>query len=200
MSQILKFKITLEEIEPPIWRRFLVEDSISFESLHYIIQIIMGWTNSHMHNFQVDEKKYVEMDTKEFFSIDSMWSAIREDDKAEKLSEKETKLSDIITEEGKWFLYTYDFGDNWVHIIELEKIMSKQARKKYPICIEGERACPPEDCGSVPGYENLLEILKNKKHPEYKEMKEWVGKKYDPESFSVEKVNKNLKNVDYIML
>ena len=104
-----------------------------------------------------------------------------------------TKINQLIKSEKQKFTYLYDFGDSWEHTIVVEKILEKDDSKKYPICLEGERACPPEDCGSVPGYYNLMKIRKNKKHPEYKELiVEWLGEDYDPELFIVDWANARL--------
>ena len=89
------------------------------------------------------------------------------------------------------FLYLYDFGDNWQHPIEVEKIMDTEEGQKYPVCIEGELNCPPENCGGIPGYRNILEILNDKGHPEYQEMREWAGR-YNPKKFNKEKINREL--------
>lgn len=89
------------------------------------------------------------------------------------------------------FLYTYDFGDDWKHSIDVENIQDKEEGRKYPICIGGELNCPPEDCGGIPGYLNLTEILKDKSHPEYEEMREWTGR-YNPQKFNMSKINREL--------
>lgn len=85
--------------------------------------------------------------------------------------------------------YIYDFGDYWEHSILLENILEAKDKVQYPICLSGERACPPEDCGSIPGYEDLCEIMKNRKDEEYQEMIEWLGVEYDPEHFDVEEIS-----------
>ena len=91
--------------------------------------------------------------------------------------------------ENKRSLYTYDFGDNWEHIITLEKILPRKKEVKYPICIKGERACPPEDCGGIWRYKELLAILQDPNHAEYKETLEWVGKDFNPEYFDKDEIN-----------
>ena len=114
---------------------------------------------------------------------------------AETLTVGKTKLNTAIQKEREKFLYTYDFGDNWQHSIMVEKILKKDSSKKYPVCIGGERACPPEDCGSVPRYYELMEIRQDKKHPFYEErIVEWLGETFDPEKFDIEKVNEKLRH------
>ena len=220
-EKILQLKISLDGIEPQTWRRFLVKDSISFRKLHETIQIVMGWENYHHHEFEINGKILQEegfnpaegalrMLTKSskfqkmLESQDlSKGSASLDVTKLNKILEKEKRnkkdelsveipLSKFINKEGMIFNYVYDFGDNWEHSIIVEKIMEKDDQK-YPTCTAGERACPPEDCGGVHGYKELMEIRKDKKHPEYKErVVEWLGEDYNPELFVVDWVNVKL--------
>ena len=105
-----------------------------------------------------------------------------------------TKINDYLTKENMKFLYVYDLGDTWEHTLVIEKILEKDDSKKYPICLDGERACPPEDCGGIGGYEHLLEVMKNKKHKEYNELiVEWLGEDFNPELFIAEWVNARLQ-------
>ncbi|EKE02169.1 MAG: plasmid pRiA4b ORF-3 family protein [uncultured bacterium] len=200
MSQVLQLKITLEGIDPPIWRRFLIDDSINFKKLHKIIQIIMGWEDYHLYNFQIDKITYIEasQDSKNQFAVDAMWSGFKSGSEKKKYKDNEAIVSDFINKEKQKILYTYDFGDSWEHLINVEKIFPKEADKKYPLCIDGARACPPEDCGGIWGYQELLEILKDPRHPEYEErIEEWLGGDFDPEEFNLENINKKLKNIRY---
>ncbi|MBI5374423.1 MAG: plasmid pRiA4b ORF-3 family protein [Candidatus Schekmanbacteria bacterium] len=172
----MQFKITLLDIEPPIWRRIIVPENYSFWDLHVAIQDAFGWFDSHLHSFEINENDdfYIgipdpeEMDYKE---VKAGW---------------ETKLKEYIKEIGQKVLYTYDFGDGWEHEIEFEEIIDRETKK--PKCTDGARACPPEDCGGTPGYEEFCEIMKRKKGKEYKEMKTWYGKDYDPDEFDASKV------------
>ena len=225
MSKILQLKIELDGIKPEIWRRFLVEDSISFEKLHEIIQKVMGWDNYHMYEFKIGGKSITppedgfnpaEASFRTLFKSPefkkmlenrglSKGSASLDVTKLNKILEKERKdmkedaeietlLNKFINKEGTSFKYTYDFGDNWNHSIVVEKITEKDVSKNYPFCIDGERACTPEDCGGVDGYKELMKIRKNKKHSEYKEkIVEWLGEDYDPELFVVDWVNARLR-------
>jgi hypothetical protein len=191
MSKILQLKISLDGFKPLIWRKFLVEDSISFHQLHNIIQKVMGWDNYHLYNFDVGNN-IIQAENPQGMFVDSMWTMFRPKTKKIIPSEK-TKLNDIIKDEKQKFSYVYDFGDNWQHSIVVEKIMEKDPSQKYPVCIDGEMSCPPEDCGSVYGYEELLKIRENKNHPEYKErIVEWLGEDFDPELFVVDWVNARL--------
>lgn len=178
MARILQLKISLKGITPPIWRRVLVEDSIKFNKLHTIIQGAMGWGNYHLYEFDASGLRISEPS---------------EDDYEKIVDSKKIKLSELLKTEKQKIKYTYDFGDDWEHLIVLEKILEKEGSKKYPACIDGKRACPPEDCGGVWGYEELLEIRKDKKHPEYKEkIVDWLGEDFDPEYFDIKETDESL--------
>jgi len=176
MAQILQLKITLEGISPKIWRRFLVKDNLTFQKLHEIIQIVMGWGNYHLYAFCVGKEK-IGLPDPHF------------DNK--QLNAKKIKIKDKLSAKQK-FGYVYDFGDNWEHTLTVEKILDDNGTF-VPVCLGGERAGPPEDCGSYPGYYELIKIKKNKKHPEYQErIVEWLGEDFDFEKFNLNKINKEL--------
>jgi len=174
----LQFKITLQDIEPPIWRRILVPENYSFWDLHVAIQDAMGWTDSHLHGFET--KRYsrtrIGIPSSDEFNVKTRagWNI---------------KVKDNFDKVNKKMLYTYDFGDSWEHEIVFEKIVEKEIKK--PECLDGARACPPEDCGGTGGYENFCKIMKSKKGKEYQEMKKWYEGDYDPEAFDPLKVKFN---------
>ncbi len=179
-TKILQIKISIKGIKPIIWRRFLVKDSITFHQFHKIIQKVMGWANYHLYAFEIGNLR-----------IESEELAAGEYSDFEP-SEK-IRLSQVLSEKMK-LEYVYDFGDCWEHTIKVEKTLEIDPKLKYPVCLAGERACPPEDCGSVPGYYNLMEIRENKKHPEYEEMiVNWLGEDYNPKEFDVDTVNKRVE-------
>jgi hypothetical protein len=178
-KEIIEVKIVLNETNPPIWRRLLIPATITFFDLHHIFQIGMGWTNSHLFEFKVGDYTIGYIDD-QFEESEGIADA------------NEVTLETLLMKEGTQFSYLYDFGDHWQHTVIVEKLLKKEEGKIYPICREGSLRSPPEDCGSIPGFYNLLEILKDKKHPEYKETKTWLGRGYDPEKFDLEKVNKEL--------
>lgn len=177
MTKVLQLKIVLDGITPKIWRRFLVKDNITFHKLNEIIQTLMGWGGYHLYAFYVG---------KEQLSIPHPYS----DDN--QINAKKVKLKDKLSLKQK-FGYVYDFGDNWDHTLAVEKILDNKDVALVPICLKGERAGPPEDCGSYSGYYELMKIKKNKKHPEYKErIVEWLGGDFDFEYFNLEETNKEL--------
>ena len=185
-SKIFRFKISLLEIEPEIWRVIEVPESYTFWDLHVAIQDAMGWLDYHLHSFDPN-------------------SSSRPDNRAIGIPEGPMDSDFIagwtipITKHfigrGDSARYEYDFGDGWIHEIELLAIEPKQSDITYPRCISGERACPPEDCGSIPGYYRLVEILSDPKDPEYQDMIEWLKGHaknyypYDPEFFDADSVN-----------
>ena len=190
MNDIIQLKITLQGTKPSIWRRVQVEKSITFFELHHLIQIAFGWKNYHMYEFFIDGHSLGAPE-------DYMKNVPSTDEGV--IDSRDISL-DLIIEPGETFSYTYDFGDSWKHIITVEKFLPKEQEKKYPTCIDGELACQPEDSAGIPGFYNLLDILKDKKHPEYRETKTWVGRNFNPEHFDREKVNKKLLSLDkYIM-
>lgn len=183
MAKILQLKITLEDIEPKVWRRFSVSDFWNFDKLHRIIQKVMGWENYHLFEFKFGNLRILPPDE----------GYLEEDE----LDPKKVKIGEYANEEKQKFKYIYDFGDSWEHEIVVEKIEEDgiENSDKYPECIEGERACPPEDCGGTGGYERFLEVLRTGKDPlgeNVKELKEWLGD-WNPEKFDLEEINKKLK-------
>jgi hypothetical protein len=173
--KFFQIKMTLKNIKPPIWRRILVAPEIKLDRLHDVLQIVMGWTNSHLHQFE----------TPLGFIADPSFGL----EEAE--SSKKTALQSVLVGPKSHIRYEYDFGDGWEHQILLEKVVELDD-PVLAVCLGGVRACPPEDCGGPWGYDNLLAILKDPKHPEYESMTEWIGSKFDPESFDIEAINKRL--------
>ncbi|MGA2705616.1 MAG: plasmid pRiA4b ORF-3 family protein [Isosphaeraceae bacterium] len=176
-SVVYRLRITLADIEPAIWRLVEVPDC-SLGELHEVIQIAMGWQNTQMHQFVVNGKHFCQ--------------ALLDDIDLE--DEAGIRLSQIFKGKKKpRIVYEYDFGDSWQHEITLEKTLEAEPKVKYPRCLEGARACPPEDCGGAWGYADFLEAIADPKHPDHRDMKEWIGGKFDPEKFSVDKVNRELR-------
>ena len=183
IKDIYQFKITMKDISPSIWRRIVVPGSYTFWDLHVAIQDVMGWTTSHLHSFRrtINRNNYVTIETPSEEFVDDFGP--------EPLPERKEKIANWFSKELKTFIYTYDFGDDWEHEIKLEKILPANEKIKYPLCLSGERACPPEDCGGAYGYDELLEIVKNPKHKEHKETMEWLGGEFDPELFDCNNVH-----------
>lgn len=180
-KQVYQFKITLEDIKPAIWRRVQVDSDITLRQLSFIIQTAMGWVGGHLHLFYVGAGQYGPPDEdSEGLNDDSL-----------------AALSKLPAAKLKKFVYEYDMGDGWRHTLKLEAVLPAEPGKIYPLCLAGERACPPEDCGGVYGYEDFLKAIKDKKHPEHKEKLDWIGGSFDPELFDLEETNAALVDIDY---
>lgn len=188
---MVQLKISLKNSKPPIWRRVLVKSSISFYELHYTIQLAMGWGNYHLFEFKIGNYRIGILD-EDFDDPESGGSDV--------IDATEITLDEVLSKGAvKSFTYEYDFGDGWIHSIVVEKTFPLDPATYYPVCIKGKLACPPEDCGGLYGYYNLLEIISDKKHPEYEDMLEWMGGRIDPTEFEVEDVNVNLEDIEEIM-
>ena len=186
-APIYQLKVVLLDSGPLVWRRLQVSGDARLDWLHAVLQVSIGWTNSHLHQFKVGEACY--SDTRHHFA------EFEDDQKI--LEERKFTLRQIAPREQDAFGYEYDFGDSWEHEITLEKILPDTAPYSPALCLDGARACPPEDCGGVGGYDNLLKILKNRKHPEHKSMKEWLGRPFDAAAFDVEKTNLWLRKLKW---
>lgn len=178
---IYQFKITLKNINPQIWRDIQVPKNYNFWDLHVAIQDAMGWEDYHLHQFNMEDP---------ITGNDVRVGIPDEDcfDGYEIIPGSKAKISRYFLAPRDKAIYEYDFGDGWEHEIVLEKILLADEGVKYPKCIAGERACPPEDCGGSWGYEELLDIIKDPKHYEYEEIMEWLADDFDPENFTPEDV------------
>jgi hypothetical protein len=180
---VYQLHISLRDLKPAIWRRVLVPGSATLEKLHRIIQIAMGWSNSHMHEFTVGNTCYGVPDK----SFADTAPAV--------VSEKRATLSTCVAASVKSFRYVYDFGDSWEHNLKVEKILVADPALRYPVCLAGANACPPDDIGGPPGYQNFVQAISDSAHPEHQEMLEWCGGSFDPYAFDLESVNADLKRI-----
>jgi hypothetical protein len=176
-AQVYQLKITLRDIKPPVWRRVQVKDC-SLAKLHDFIQTCMGWDGYHLHAFEIGGEQFGEPDP---------------DGMMETEDSRKVKLSQVVGQGFKKFTYTYDFGDNWEHIIQIEKTLPAEPGVHYPRCTDGKRACPPEDCGGPWGYADFLDAIQDPEHERHEELLEWVGEEFDPEAFDSEAVNEELR-------
>src|SRR5262245_12263286 len=172
-QRVYQFKVTLLDTQPPVWRRVQVADC-TLDKLHEHIQTAMGWTNSHLHHFRVGEQLYGDpLLMQENFEVMGYEDSTT------------TKLSAILPRNGRRlaFEYEYDFGDGWRHEVLFEGCLRAEQGKRYPVCVEGARACPPEDVGGVWGYEEFLEAITDPEHEDHDGLLEWAGGSFDPEAF-----------------
>jgi hypothetical protein len=182
--QIYQIKITLSDTKPLIWRRFLIDPNETLFKLHKTIQIIMGWTNSHMHQYRKNKIYYGKVDKR-----------VEADFGFEVLDEKKFKILQVLDKLKAKLIYEYDMGDSWEHILVLEKILPEDDKIKYPVCLDGAMACPPEDSGGIPGFYNFLEIIGNPDNDEYDEMMKWSGGEFNPDEFNLHAINHSLQRM-----
>ena len=181
-NRIFQFKITMKEISPLIWRRILVQETYNYWDLHVAIQDAMGWLDYHLHVFRF-RRKHSRRVTEIGIPTEDRFEG-----EPEVLAGWEIPVSKYFYDVGVTADYEYDFGDSWEHEVVLEGVLRREAGQKYPACVAGARACPPEDCGGISGYYELLEVISNPSHEEYEETVTWLGKKYDPKAFDPENV------------
>ena len=184
---ILTFHLKLIGTEPLVTRTFKVSSESSMYVLHHIIQMMMGWKNYHLYQFEVGD--LVTADKR-------LWD---EEEIGPITDVKEVSVGDVFTEVGITAVYEYDFGDGWMHHLELVDRSIHPTQEVLPLVISGENACPPEDCGGIHGYKELLKVMKHPKHPEYRETKVWVGSTFNPTKFSVDLCNKELGKLNKYM-
>jgi Plasmid pRiA4b ORF-3-like protein len=182
-ERIYQFKITLQDIHPAIWRRFQLKDC-TLDKLHERIQTAMGWTNSHLHQFRINGELYGDP-----------WLLEEDFEEMNYKNSRETMLSRIVPKSGKRFCfeYEYDFGDSWCHEVLFEGCLRLEPGLRYPFCVEGERACPPEDVGGTSGYADFLESLANPDDDEHEERLTWIGGAFDPDHFDAEKATRRMR-------
>jgi hypothetical protein len=180
--QVCQLKVVLRGSEPPIWRRVLVPADIRLSSLHRVMQVLMDWTDDHQHQFTVLSEPQSRADSGQ---------------DVHPADESRFRLCDVAPTPGSKLLYEYDFGDSWDHHITVEKSMPQDGETPcHPVCLAGERASPPEDCGGVIRYACIVRAIRDRDHPENGELVEQYGPNFDPEAFSIERVNAWLESIE----
>jgi len=175
---VYQFKVSLKHISPAICRGFQVTDDITLYRLHLVLQAVMGWENYHLYQFTVGGLRYGEPDPEYGMT---------------QRNARRYRLWQVFGgKRGTRAVYEYDFGDGWEHDLVLEKVLPVDENVSYPVCLEGARACPPEDCGGVPGYQELLDIIADPASEGYAEVIRWLGGSFDPEAFSPQDVDEAL--------
>jgi hypothetical protein len=176
---IYQLRIALRGVKPAIWRRVQVPADISLPRLHRVFQVAMGWTDSHLHEFKIGGRP---------FGLPSAdWGGYYA------FPEHSVRLWQVVARPNMRFTYSYDFGDSWEHEVRVEKILPPEPGVHYPRGLAGARACPPEDCGGVNGYAELLEAIRDPGHDRHAELLEWLGGGFDPEAFDLDAVNRRLR-------
>lgn len=179
-DKILELKITLNDIRPPIYRKMQAPDFYTFHQLHHLIQLAFEWENIHMYTF---------------FDKDREISAFEDDfGKRKPENAKKIKLKERFKSPKDRLLYVYDFGDNWGHTVELEKVLEVDPSKRYPVCISGQRNAPPEDVGGIFGFEDFVEAMNDMEHPQHDDFVEWHSGFFDETAFSKSKINTRFRS------
>jgi len=173
--QIYQLKVALRQVRPPVWRRFQVRSDMTLEQLHWVLQLVIGWTDSHLHQFHVAR---------------AASGRARSAQIVESEDERRVVLAGALHKPKDRLIYEYDFGDGWEHDVELEEVLAVPPEAKFPWVLSGKRACPPEDVGGPWGYANFLEALADPKHPDHEDLSEWCGEPFDPEAFDVNAINR----------
>ena len=177
-KRVYVIHMTLNGSKPPIWRKLAMPSDIVLADLHEVIQIAMGWTDSHLHQFKKGNEYFVTKETPWGDPSDMEG----EDEEAVTLGEVCPKVKSKLT-------YEYDFGDGWEHTVEVQKIIEPEPGVEYPVCLGGKKACPPEDCGGIWGYYELLEAIADPSAEDHDDMVEWLGGDFDPDAFDLDEVN-----------
>lgn len=180
-TRVYQLKVTLEGVEPPIWRRMQVPGDTRLSMLHRMLQVVMGWTNSHLHEFVVGRTRYGEPDPG-FYDPE-----LRDD--------RRTRLNELARGKGAEFVYVYDLGDNWEHRVLVEDVLETVGKPLSPRCLAGERACPPEDSGGAVGYAIFREAMMNSGSESHELAMEWYGEWFDPEEFELDPINRRLASI-----
>jgi len=182
-DEIYQLKVTLMYSKPPIWRRLLAPSNVTLEELHYILQTAFEWTNSHLHQFIASDGQYYGELHPDYGDFDMR-------------DEGKFTLKDIAPGQGCQFIYEYDFGDSWEHVVVVEEVLLPDPAQTYPVCIKGRLSAPLEDIGGMWGYYAFLEAIKDPNHPEHAMYVEWYGDgEIDPDAFDLDYINESLRNL-----
>ncbi len=174
--QVIRLRVELLEIRPPVWRRIEIRADTTFWALHVALQNALGWTDSHLHDFELPTRD----------TGGQTWIGMPDfagDDDRKIQTEYDERLDRWLHHAGERFFYNYDYGDGWRHEITIEAIEPASRGTRYPSCLAGERACPPEDVGGPYGYQEFLEALADPSHPEHESWRTWIGGDFEPERF-----------------
>jgi hypothetical protein len=179
--EIYQLKVTLLGTSPPIWRRLLVPADLTLAQLHDVLQAAMGWQGCHMHEFSAGRRHFGKPDPED-----------RRMGMPAVENECTARLFSVLGRVGAKAIYTYDMGDSWEHGVVLEKRLPSDSNLAYPVCTGGQLACPPEDCGGIGGFYDLLAALGDPTDDQHEELQDWVGDGYDLDAFSIDEVNRML--------
>ena len=178
-QQVIQLRISLAEVTPEVWRRVLVPGGVRLAKLHAILQAAMGWTDSHLHVFRIG---------------DDVYGAQFDDYPPEEVDERTVSVLKAVRGHER-FVYEYDFGDGWIHHVLVEAIHPTLHGLRFGVCLAGESACPPEDCGGPGGYAGLIEAYADPDHEDHLEVLLWLEHELDPTAFDIAAINVELQRV-----
>jgi hypothetical protein len=176
----LQLLVSLVDVTPTVWRRLLIPGQVPLSTLHLMMQAAMGWEDYHLHAFEIEGERYGVSDP--------------EEDDEDVIDEVSALLSDVVADQTRFF-YEYDFGDFWRHEVVVESVARLPMILKFAVCVDGKRACPPEDCGGSHGYRDLLQAIGNPSREAPLDCVDWAGRPFDPDAFELPTINANLQRV-----
>ncbi len=182
LEKFYQLRIELQDVEPSVWRSVRVPAAIKLAKLHKVFQVVMGWEDSHLHEFRIGAMRYgiPDPDFQEEQSV---------------IAEKRAVLQEILKPSITRFLYLYDFGDGWEHEVTIERTGALGVDERPLLCLAGAHACPPDDVGGPDGYADFLKAITNPKHKEHQHYLQWCGGAFDPKGFDLQSVNRSLARV-----
>jgi hypothetical protein len=180
-AKVYQLRIELQEIKPLIWRRVRIPGPVKLAKVHRIFQIVMGWTDTHLHEFAIGATHYGTPDP--------------DFDDEPIMRDSRVTLAEVLTPSISHFIYSYDFGDGWEHVVHVEPSASLKPEEPALLCLAGENACPPEDVGGPYGYADFLRIIRNPKAKEHRTTLQWCGGAFDPTGFDLQAVNHQLRRL-----
>lgn len=180
-------RIDLVDAEPAIWRRVELAGDLTLADLHEVLQTVMGWTDSHLHQFLAGPERD--------HGVRPFLTDFAEEEGDEGIRERDVRLDQVLAQVGDVLIYDYDFGDGWEHEVRVEEIGAYDASAPTARVLDGSRACPPEDCGGIPGYEEVLEACASRGTADerQRELFEWLDHDYDPQRFDVDETDRLLR-------
>jgi len=184
VEEVAWLKIELSELDPPVWRRVAVPTDFPLRRLHDVIQAVFDWRDSHLHQFEVDDRVYGQTE----IAGEDFWPG-------RQYSDRNVTLGALLARGVERFVYRYDFGDDWEHIVTVEGVAAPEAGVAYPALLDGARRAPPEDCGGPPGFEAFLEAMADEAHEEHDDLMDWYGGPFDPEDMELEIVEAMLGRI-----
>jgi hypothetical protein len=182
LEKFYQLRIELQDVEPSVWRSVRVPATITLAKLHKVFQVVMGWEDSHLHEFRIGAMRY----------------GIPDPDFQEEqpvIAEKRAVLQEILKPSITRFLYLYDFGDGWEHEVTIKRTGALGVDERPLLCLAGANACPPDDVGGPDGYADFLKAITNPKHKEHQHYLQWCGGAFDPKGFDLQSVNRSLARV-----